>query len=159
MKRIFIMTMLVIASAMFFWPSVAVASDDGDQVDDSCQNSFLGIPHWYKYLVVERETLNSNKTPPDTACQVTGPKAEGSDNLDISKVVTRVALAVIDILLRVAGMVAFVFIVYSGFRFVMSQGNSDQETAARETAINALIGMVITIFAIAIVTFIGRQLT
>lgn len=151
--------MLAMIAIGFFRPPVVAASHDGDQVADTCQKSFLGIPHWYKYLVVERETLNSNTTPSETVCQVTGPKAEGSDNLDISKVVTRVALAVIDILLRVGGMVAFVFIVYSGFRFVMSQGNPDQEKAARETAINALIGMVITIFAIAIVTFIGGQLT
>lgn len=139
----------------------AEATADSVEVVDKCRKSFLGLPHWYEYL-----ELDSN-------CTVVGPCVNEDDGsvppdcktadssktrLDVTKTATRVAMAIIDILMRVGGMVAFGFIVYSGFRFVMSAGNPDQEKAARETAINALIGMVITIFAVAIVSYIGRRL-
>lgn len=127
---------------------LAQAETRGDAAVSKCFKPFLGLPHWYEYLEV------------DDQCRVTGPEStETPGSLDMSRVITRVALAVIDILMRVGGIVAFGFIVYSGFRFVMSAGNPDQEKAARETAINALIGMVITIFAVAIVTFIGNRLS
>ncbi len=145
MKKLIFTLMFVATVAGVFNFQVARAVDP-DAVR-TCTNSFLGLPTWYKYLEL------------DSQCRVKGPVKAGTDSLDMTKVVTRVSLAIIDILMRVGGMVAFGFIVYSGFRFVMSQGNPDQEKAARETAINAIIGMVITIFAIGIVTFIGRRLT
>jgi len=146
MKKL-IFTFMFVASVCGVFSSQAARAADPSPATKTCTNSFLGLPTWYKYLEL------------DSQCRVNGPIKAGTDSLDMSKVVTRVSLAIIDILMRVGGMVAFGFIVYSGFRFVMSQGNPDQEKAARETAINALIGMVITIFAIAIVTYIGRRLT
>lgn len=114
----------------------------------SCYQGLLGFPHWYEYLDLDGE------------CKVVGPTAAGDANkLDVTAVATRVIMAIIDILMRVAGIVAFAFIVVSGFRFVLSQGDPGKEKAARETAINAVIGLVITIFAITIVTFVGRQIS
>lgn len=148
MKKIIFTLILMVSIFGVFNAQPVFAADDTST--GGCSNSFLGLPAWYKYL-----ELDSN-------CTVVGPsiaKEDGSTRLDMTKVITRVSLAVIDILMRVGGMVAFGFIVYSGFRFVMSQGNPDQEKAARETAINAVIGMVITIFAIGIVTFIGNRIS
>lgn len=147
-KVIFTLMLAVSVFGVFNLQSARAADPEATPKD--CSNSFLGLPTWYEYLQLDED------------CTVVGPSVandDGSTRLDITKVITRVSLAIIDILMRVGGMVAFGFIVYSGFRFVMSQGNPDQEKAARETAINAIIGMVITIFAIAIVTFIGNRLT
>ena len=157
MKKIFFTLMFAVSLfgvfGMFNVQQVQ-AADSNDPAVAKCFKSFLGLPHWYEYLEV------------DSNCTVTGPSEEVTDGngnthdrLVVSAVVTRVALAIIDILMRVGGMVAFGFIVYSGFKFTLSQGNADQEKAARETAINALIGMVITIFAIGIVTFIGNRIS
>ncbi len=149
MKKL-LFTFLLVTSVFGLFNFQSAYAADPVPAAKNCSNAFLGLPTWYKYLQL------------DENCTVVGPsveKEDGTKRLDMTKVITRVALAVIDILMRIGGMVAFGFIVYSGFRFVMSQGNPDQEKAARETAINALIGMVITIFAIAIVTFIGRRLT
>ena len=146
MKKI-IFTLMFAVSVVGAFNVIPTRAADHEPVARVCSYSFIGLPTWYAYLEL------------DDDCQVVGPKKSGAENLDVPKVITRVALAIIDILMRIGGMVAFGFIVYSGFRFVMSQGNPDQEKAARETAINALIGMVITIFAIAIVTYIGRRLT
>lgn len=144
-----IFTLILLATFVGIFNIQSVRAADPVRVK-KCTNSLLGLPTWYKYLELDAE------------CTVIGPSVsndDGSSRLDMTKVITRVALAIIDILMRVGGMVAFGFIVFSGFKFVMSAGNPDQEKAARETAINALIGMVITIFAIAIVTFIGNRLT
>lgn len=148
MKKIIFSLLLMVSIVGVFNFQTVYAADSGSE--GGCKNSFLGLPRWYDYLVLDGD------------CTVVGPsvtKEDGTTRLDMSKVITRVALAVIDILMRVGGMVAFGFIVFSGFKFTLSQGNADQEKAARETAINALIGMVITIFAIGIVTFIGNRIS
>jgi hypothetical protein len=164
MKKLLTLFIFAVTMAGLFGSQPASAQGVEAPPDTSaCTHSFIGIPTWYKYLEL------------DEKCRVVGPcvdketgnvPSEGCDEadestvrLDVTKVVTRVALAVIDILLRLGGMVAFAFIVYSGFRFALSSGNSDQEKAARETAINALIGLVITIFAIGIVTFLGETIS
>lgn len=150
-KVIFAGTFLfsLLASSFFVGPRVQAAVASG------CTNSLLGFPTWYAYLDVEKRTTSSG----DEVCVVVGPKAEGEERLNVTAVATRVALAVLDILLRLAGMVAFGFIVYSGFKFALSQGDPQKEKDARETAINAIIGMVIAIFAVVLVSFIGRQIT
>lgn len=145
MRKLLLSLMLMVSVFGVFGMQPASAADDATA--GNCSNSFLGLPTWHKYL-----TKDSN-------CTIVGPTKQGSDELDVPKVATRVGLAVIDILLRVGGMVAFAFIVISGFKFTLSQGNPDQEKAARETAINAVIGMVITIFAVAIVSFIGDKIS
>lgn len=149
MKKIIFTLMLVVSVFGVFNFQTAHAADPSPAGGD-CKKSFIGLPRWYDYLELDGD------------CTVVGPsvaKEDGTTRLDMTKVITRVALAVIDILMRIGGMVAFGFLVYSGFKFTMSQGNPDQEKSARETAINAVIGMVITIFAIGIVTFIGNRIS
>lgn len=126
------------------------------------KGSFLGLPRWYEYLELD----------PDT-CKIIGPSKEAIDSegnaityddgrvkteVDIAKAAPLVFLAVIDILLRVAGMAAFVYIIISGFKFVTAQGSPDKEKAARQTIINAAIGLVISIVAIGLVTAVGNFL-
>ncbi|MCX6729077.1 MAG: pilin [Candidatus Saccharibacteria bacterium] len=117
-------------------------------VDPACDKSsaFLGMPVWYKYLDVGPE----DKDP----CAITGPKnAEGG--LDIQKAIPRVGLAVVEILLRIAGMVAVAFVIYGGFKYVTSQGEPEAYKTAQRTIINALIGVAISVLAVTIVSVIG----
>jgi hypothetical protein len=135
---------------------------------DCTSRSLLGVPTWYKYLEVQ---------PVDTAadgqqiCQVVGPcvnkdtgepvsSCDGTTTrLNIAVVTQRVAIAILDILLRIAGIVAFVFIVVAGFKFVLSEGDSNKAKDARNTALNAAIGLGIAIVATGIVSFIGRSIS
>lgn len=96
----------------------------------------LGIPQWYKYL--QGEVIAGRCTP-----QFAFPGD-----------LTKVLFAVIEILLRVSAMVAVGFVIYGGYRFILSQGEPDQTNAARSTIINALIGLVIVVSATVIVTFV-----
>jgi hypothetical protein len=61
-------------------------------------------------------------------------------------------------LLRVAGLAAIFFIIYAGIQYVTSQGNPDAAAKAKDTIINALIGLAVAVVAVGIVSFIGSKL-
>jgi hypothetical protein len=66
-----------------------------------------------------------------------------------------VGLAFFEIAMRVAALVAMGFVIYSGFRFLTSQGQPENYAAARGTLINALIGLAIALSAVALVNLVG----
>ena len=69
-----------------------------------------------------------------------------------------VLLAVVDDLLRVAGLVAVSFIIYGGYQYVVSQGQPDRTARAQNTLTDALVGLAIAVTAITAVTFLGDKL-
>ena len=144
---------LIVFSTMLVLPASVKAA--GNQC---YSNGFFGFPHWYEYLDVQPVSPEPN--PENiTTCQVVGPTASDGSGIDIPKAAISVALAIIDILLRVAGLVAFGYIVYSGFLFVLAQGDSNKEKQARQTIINAVVGMIVSITAVTLVSFIGSKLS
>lgn len=102
-------------------------------------NGFFGFPTWYKYL--DPQFVNGkcelNATFPD----------------DFGKI----GLAVVEILLRVGGLVAVGFVVYGGFKYITSQGEPDKTKNARQTIVNSIIGLLITTIATVVVAFIGKE--
>ena len=66
---------------------------------------------------------------------------------------------IINILLTVASVVAVIMIIVGGIRYATSNGDSNQVTAAKNTIMYAVIGLVIAIFAYAIVNFVFVQIT
>ena len=111
-------------------------------------NAFFGLPHWYEYLNVQQVVVDSAANT--TSCQVVGFTFPGD--------VILVILAILDMLLRVAGLVAVGFIIYGGISYVTSQGEPDATHRAQSTILNALIGLVIAIISVAIVAFAGNAL-
>ncbi len=101
---------------------------------------FLGFPTWYKYL--EGTTATNGLCAPSVRAL--------SD-------VWLIGAAVIEILLRIAVLVAVIGIVYGGFNYITSQGEPDKTAKARSTIINAAGGMVVAILATAIVSFIAGK--
>lgn len=105
-------------------------------VPPTCQKSFLGFPPWYKYL------------PGADVCQ-----PEMRSIMDI----WLIGAAILEILLRVASIAALVYVVWGGIEFITSQGEPDKTAKARHTVINALIGLVISIGAASIVSFVAGR--
>lgn len=103
--------------------------------------NFLVFPTWYEYLP---SVHNSNPCTP----QVSGLT-------DIWLIVA----AVIEILLRVAAIVAVVFVIYAGFKYTTSQGDPEGTSRAKGTLVNALVGLAIAVMAAAIVSFIAKSIT
>lgn len=115
---------------------------------DVCSvKTFFGIPPWYKYLVSSGRMASNKVTG---ACELVG-KLQWSD-------FTLIALALLDMALRLAGIVAVIFILYAGFQYVTSDGQPEKTKDAQTTIINALIGLTIAIFAAAVVSFIGNRI-
>src|SRR6266540_1184100 len=112
--------------------------------------NFFGISPWYKYLVASgRMSVNA-----DTGiCELNGgfQWQGGGDTVLI-------AMGVLDILLRVAALVAVGFIIYGSIQYVASDGDPGRTKEAQSTIINALVGLVIALIATATVSFIGRAI-
>ena len=66
---------------------------------------------------------------------------------------------VINILLWAIGIVSVIMIIIGGIRYATSNGDSNQVSAAKNTIMYAVIGLVIAIFAYAIVNFVFVQIT
>ena len=101
---------------------------------------FFGFPTWYQYL--DGETGASGRCTPT----VSQPE-------DFALI----GLAIIDMLVTIAGIMAVVFVIYGGVKMIMAQGDPEKIKSGRNTVINALVGVVIAIIATAVVTFIGTK--
>ena len=146
---------LMFSAVSFSFPAQASAA-----VAPGCDKSvsFLGLPAWYSYLDIGPETTGDGVTI--DKCAVLGPhRASPNENeLDWSKAAPLVGLAVLEIMLRIAGLVGFIFVIYGGFKYITSQGEPEKTTQSRQTITNSLIGIAISIIAAAVVSFIANTI-
>lgn len=120
-------------------PTIVHAQEAGGVCADQ-SSGFLDFPTWYKYLSFD----------PGNDCELTVTIPE-----DLGKIL----LAVFEIILRVGGLAAVGFVIYGGIQYILSQGEPDRTKAAKNTILNAIIGVMIAIFSAAIVNLIGNGLT
>ena len=106
-------------------------------------NFFFFLPPWYKYLALAGKL--------DGDCSLNATFAFPADTWLI-------ALAVLDMLLRIAGFAAVVSIIIAGVQYIFASGNPEKAASARRRIYNSLIGLAIALVATAFVTFIGRTL-
>lgn len=71
--------------------------------------------------------------------------------------VTNVFGNVVSFGLQMVGLFFFILTVYAGFRWMLSRGEEDKITKARDTLVGAVIGLVITVSAYAITSFINTR--
>ncbi len=109
--------------------------------------TFFGLPVWYKYL--KMETVSKEGL---SVCKV------DIDFVQNPSDVWAILLGIIDILLRVGGIAAVIYVMYGGFLYMTSQGEPDRTKQAKETIIGSIIGLVIVLLAAQIVSFIGNRL-
>ena len=106
---------------------------------------FLGFPKWYKYLPGVTTTVNNVKL-----C---------SPQLTKLSDIWLIVAAIIEVLVRVAGMAAVVFVIYGAISYITSQGEPDKTAKARDTIVNALIGLAIAITAASIIGYLAGHLS
>lgn len=61
---------------------------------------------------------------------------------------------IVNIMLFIVGAVAVIMLIIGGIRYVTSNGAQDQVTAAKNTIMYAIIGIIVAVLAYAIVSFV-----
>lgn len=110
----------------------------------ACGGNVLGVPPWYRGL---------SKTEGDN-CVIVSPNEVGG----ISNFIWRIVLNGIEMALVAISWVAFFLILYGGFLFITGGGNASQVEKARKSIFNAVIGLVISLGAVAIVNLVYNVL-
>ena len=107
---------------------------------DPCRHAFFFFPPWWEYI-------NPDKILADCSIAFSFP----GDILPVG-------LAIVDMLLRVAGLVAIVSIIIAGVGYITASGDVQKTASARKRIYNALIGLAIVAIASGVVAFIGNKL-
>lgn len=121
----------------------------------SAKPRFLGLVPWYEYLTLTDDFQGG--------CKITQFQSGNVLGADEGKVKTAspfllIGLAILQDLVRIAALVAVGFVIFGGFKYIMSQGAPEDTKEAQKTIINALIGLTFAILAAGIVGFIGNKL-
>ena len=111
----------------------------------TCANgvTFFGLDPWYAALDCEDGEISQSNF----------------ESGQITSTVGRVIGVVVKDLLFFAGLAAVILIMYGGFQFVTSAGNSGAVEKAKKTITSALIGLAIATLAYAIATFVVKLTT
>ena len=65
---------------------------------------------------------------------------------------------VVNILLFIIGAVSVIMLIYGGIRYTTSGGNANSVTAAKNTIMYSIVGLIIAILAFAVVNFVVKQM-
>ena len=135
-------------------------SDDCRKVvpDGVCRavetKSFLGIPAWNRGLPDQEDAdCVDILQPPNPDGSPRGPDALVNKNHIEILIVNATNIAI-----SLSGFIAVAMIIYGGFRFVLSQGSSDQTGAAMKIVTNAVVGLVIVILGKTVIEIIHNRL-
>ena len=157
MKYISRLLVIFIFAAFLVAPALVVATPDTSFAKSAaakkCEKEIIGIPTWFKGL---------SKFDAKGDCIIAGPgdSPDGSSTkLTLTSFIWRIVLNIIEIALRIVGFIAFFFIVYGGFQFLTGGSNPAQIEKARKTILNAVIGLVISLGAVAIINLVFGILT
>ena len=120
--------------AVFFISSVFSTASYAAACKD--ETGFLGVPAWYKGVCkADTNDVQIEELPGD---------------------IIKIVLNVFSIILYVISYIAVAMVIFGGIKYVISVGDPAKVTAARQTIQNALIGLLLSLSAIAIVTFVSN---
>lgn len=135
------MALTVLGTALSFATPPAAAAAP-------CTDQFLGINAWYKGL-----------QDPANNCSVvmkTNGSADEDESADEVRIfVTTIALNILQAGLAIVAYITVFFIIKGGFMYMTSTGTQDGMASAKKTITNAIIGLVIAVFAASIVNAIA----
>lgn len=160
-QLVFIMVMAVtlLMSSSMFASAPAHAATPAQTTVQQCKHDFLGLEPWYQYIGVELDSSGTCEVKCFNIFDQGGGVGQPANTCGQTKSdIPLILLAVIDDLLRIAGLAAVAFVIYGAFEYVGSQGNSEVTARAQSMILNALIGLAIATTAIVIVNFLGNNL-
>ncbi len=86
--------------------------------------------------------------------QIGGNKTDCNGTTNSSDSLTSIVKNIINVLLFIVGSLAVIMIIYSGIRYVTSTGDQSRITAAKNTLMYSIVGLIVAILAFAIVNFV-----
>lgn len=95
--------------------------------------------------VLAQGTTSSGWTDPT-------PSSGVATDTDLNVLLVRI----INILLGIAGLVAVIFLIVGGFRYITAGGNEEAAEAGKKAIVNAIIGIVIIILSFVIVRVVAN---
>lgn len=108
-----------------------------ESVDSSCSNSMLGLRPWYKGLV----------TKDGGSCHVGKIATDENGNTNLAGFVWVIVLNLMYDASLLASFVATGFIIWGGYKYIMSEGDPGKVTEGKKIITGAVIGLVMTISA------------
>lgn len=103
----------------------------------ACGDRLLTFPAWFRGL-----------TAGD--CSIRNPGEVGLQNF-----IWTIVLNVVEFILQLVGYISAAFILVGGFKYMTSGGSSDGMAKAKTTILNAIIGLIISIFSVGIINVIA----
>lgn len=103
---------------------------------------FFFIPRWYEYLPTPAADFGGG-------CDIVFKVPDGF---------LLVGLAIVDMLLRLGGLVATFAIIVAGVGYITAGGDAQKAASARRRIYNGVIGLVIVFVATGLVAFLGNYL-
>lgn len=134
--RNWIVSLAIVASAGGALMATAIPQTAA-AANPSCNSGFLGFPAWYRGLT-------------DGECNIVSPDKAGG----LSKFIWHIALNIVEMALVAVGYVSAFYILYGGFQFMVSQGKPDNAAKARSIILDAIIGLIISFAAMAVINFV-----
>jgi hypothetical protein len=93
----------------------------------------------------------------EQACSGASLQTNDTTCSDTSGAVTSLVKTVIDIISWIVGIVSIIMVVFGGFRYVTSGGDSTATSSARSTILYALVGLVVAVMAQVLVHFVFER--
>ena len=92
--------------------------------------------------------------PSYVLAQLSAPRNEFGLPGDTGSTITGEVGIYVNLFLGLVGLIAVVFLVYGGFRYITSGGNEESAEAAKKIITNSIIGLIVIIMSYIIVTVI-----
>jgi hypothetical protein len=148
MKKILSFIMAMFMTSTIAGAATVATFPSGEVYADDCNKILVfGLRPWYYGLAAKY----SDATGGGQTCAVNKP---GSDDAELAKFVWSIVLNISYDLALMVGYAALIFVVWGGFKYIMSTGEPQKVTEAKKMITNALIGLVIGVLATIIINTI-----
>lgn len=104
----------------------------------ACNDTLLTFPAWFKGLT-------------DGSCNIKSPTDAGG----LSTFIWTIVLNIIEMCLQLVGYIAAGFIIRGGFKYMTSVGEPAEVAKAKKMITDAIIGLILSIFSVAIVNLVS----
>lgn len=108
-----------------------------------CKKNFLFLPPWNKYLDYQRDEAGGCRP---------------ADSFEFPTDLLAVGLAILEMLIRLAGFVAVISLIIAGVQYITSGGNSEKAGSALRRIYNSFIGLAIVLIAVPLISYLGNRL-